>query len=605
MFQRRVFSQPLVPVGETSADDNRVLAAAIRAYLGGSRDDLAPFARFLADHGDSAWRASLLSNMGVVYARTGFFTRALDAWKEAWDLARDADAPNARAVGDFAMGESLALATRLGNVPMLEEHLRLIEGRTLRGPAESKVALAHQTLAHLRRFPGSVIPSGPRAIQELLRAQHPAAAMPEVVTRYVPTAAGMSLAKLEAMAAAAGLTGMAAKATSNAVPPAGSIVHFRFGHFSAIVSAEGGRSGLVDPALGGEIWMSAEALREETSGYAWIPSSIPPPGWSPASDEESAAIVGYSCTPGPPDPGAPPCDSACCQGGAAGGGSGPGGAGGCGGGSCTGGLATYTFNPLDASLVIRDMPLFYAPPRGPSVELKLTYKSRDDVQPQILPFGNLGYRWTFDWFSYAEEFPMTQQPDSVRVLLRGGGEEWHRQMAEGSGIFRMNYRSGAILVRTSVDPIRYERRLPDGSVDVFGLPDGAPAGERRVFLTGTRDPQGNALQFTYDSQFRLVTVTDAVGEVTTVTYDLAADPLKITRVTDPFGRSAVLTYNPAGQLQSITDMAGLVSSFTYVVGDYIGALTTPYGLTTFRHETRQNYDFWEPSIEATDPLGGT
>src|SRR3990170_4657413 len=46
----------------------------------------------------------------------------------------------------------------------------------------------------------------------------------------------------------------------------------------------------------------------------------------------------------------------------------------------------------------------------------------------------------------------------------------------------------------------------------------------------------------------------------------------------------------------------MTSSFTYAGGDFIQAMTTPYGTTTFRHQ-----EPFSPArrIEATDPAGGT
>jgi len=125
---------------------------------------------------------------------------------------------------------------------------------------------------------------------------------------------------------------------------------------------------------------------------------------------------------------------------------------------------------------------------------------------------------------------------------------------------------------------------------------------RRIFLTEVIDPQGHAVTLTYDSSVRLVAIADALGQVTTLAYLDSADPLRITRVTDPFGRAAVLTYDGMGRLGSVTDVAGLSSSFAYDAGDFIAAMTTPYGTTTFRREA----SYWvNRRIEATDPAGGT
>jgi RHS repeat-associated protein len=112
----------------------------------------------------------------------------------------------------------------------------------------------------------------------------------------------------------------------------------------------------------------------------------------------------------------------------------------------------------------------------------------------------------------------------------------------------------------------------------------------------------------------LVSVTDAINQVTTLSYDLASDPLKITKVTDPFGRFATFAYDDVGQLIKITDVIGLSSEFEYGANleyltgtlDFIRALTTPYGTTTFRSGIGP-YDGYNNNrwLEATDPLGGT
>jgi YD repeat-containing protein len=121
----------------------------------------------------------------------------------------------------------------------------------------------------------------------------------------------------------------------------------------------------------------------------------------------------------------------------------------------------------------------------------------------------------------------------------------------------------------------------------------------RVFMTERRDAQGNAVHFTYDQQLRLVAVTDAIGQVTAVAYDLAQDPWKITRVVDPFGRSATFAYDAAGLLQSNTDTIGLQSSYVYAPDGFVLALTTPYGTTRFTKSETDN----TRTVDITDPQG--
>jgi YD repeat-containing protein len=241
-------------------------------------------------------------------------------------------------------------------------------------------------------------------------------------------------------------------------------------------------------------------------------------------------------------------------------------------------MPTYRFHPVTASLWLWDTPLAYTPPTGPGVAFTVAYNQRELSQPQTFTYANLGPRWRFTWQASVLEGGTS----SAEVSLPRGGTEFYRPA--GGGAFLPSPRSGARLVRTSESPLRFERWLTDGSVEVYGQSDGAAPGWRRVFLTELRDPQGQALTFTWDAQLRLVAVSDALGQVTTLAYEHPTDPLKITRVTDPFGRTATFTYTAAGQLESLTDAIGLTSRVTYGASDFVTSLTTPYGTTTFRHE---------------------
>src|SRR5207237_2803581 len=111
---------------------------------------------------------------------------------------------------------------------------------------------------------------------------------------------------------------------------------------------------------------------------------------------------------------------------------------------------------------------------------------------------------------------------------------------------------------------------------------------------------GDAATTAYEASFPVTTITDALAPVTTVSYELPGDTLKITKVTDPFGRFATFEYTN-GQLTRITDEIAIQSQFTYTTGtDSIDSLTTPYGTTTFVSGVNGS-NRW---IEMTDPLGG-
>ena len=268
-----------------------------------------------------------------------------------------------------------------------------------------------------------------------------------------------------------------------------------------------------------------------------------------------------------------------------------------GGNSSCHGMAHYSAHAMLASLSIQDTPIGYNPARGPAVNFSVTYNQRDVHQPYVFTYSNLGSKWTFNWLSYVTDDPNEAATDAT-VYISGGGVETYSGFDLTSQSYLPDPQSHAVLVRVSSSI--YERRFSDGSKQVFALPDGASRYPRKIFMTQVVDAAGNAVTISFDSSFRVTALTDAMGYITSVSYDLAEDPLKITKVTDPFGRYALFSY-VNGQLTAITDPVGIRSQFHYSAGaNFIDSLTTPYGTSTFA-KGGSGTSKW---IEMTDPLDG-
>lgn len=618
----RVFVQPLTPVGRaTTIAENRALAEAIRGYVQevptGQPNDMQRFEAFLRRFPDSPWRPSLLLNLGEVYRRSGLVSRALETWDEAWQLTRAATDANGRSVAAAAVADWCELGARLGHVDAVEQRLLEIRDRDLGGAAGVKVSNAAMQITVLRQHPEYARSSGAEAIEALLVAGGTGqTALPKTLVEYHPAGLRESARVVQRLARGVGLALHIVKRTSRAAMlPVPAIAHLRSGRFVTVLPGTDGHYRLHDPGFGGDRDITRTMLEEESSGVFLTTADLSRTGGlAPVSDSEAAMMQTFSCPPGNPDAD-DGCDPSkmCCLGvggAAGGGGGGNGGSGGSGGDGSSGGCAscdspampTYNFHPLGA-LRLTDTPVGYAPPRGPAVNFTLRYNHRVALDDAFT--SNVGSMWTFDWSSYVLDTPVTTNdpPYQVTTVKIPGGHENYGLMDYSP----YNWRTRAQLVRASTDPVRLERHQPDGSVEVYDVPT-APTGtlSRAVLRSQLIDPRGQSLHFTYDAQFRLVAVTDALGQVTTLSYELPSDPLKITKVTDPFGRFATLMYDSAGRLSSITDVIGLTSSFVYGTNDFIDALVTPYGRTTFRHETNINgitVDRW--AIEATDPLGAT
>ncbi len=588
IFRTRVFAEPLVPIGPTTPEENAAVARAIMAYLqAGGGENTADLEALLEAHKFSPWRPSLRLNLGIVYRRTGYFIRALRAWEEAWAVASSATDARGKAVADRAVGELVQLHARLGNRERLEQIFSEIEGRDIGGSAGELIAGAKQGLWEMQNRPERSFRCGPLGLDRILASTRAGYKGEDRIFNYDSTATGTSLLEMRGLATELqmGLQPAFRTSTTTAVLiPA--LVHWKAGHFAALVKEEDGRYLIQDPTFGVEFWVSRRAFDEETSGYMLVRDGALPRGWRPVPDTEAETIRGKGQTTGN-DTQQQKCDSAtsggnpmCCRRGSP-------------------GLASYTFHTMLVNLHLSDSPVGYSPPRGPEVRFSLNYNQREVFQPQTFNYGNVGAKWNYGWQSYLEDDPVTpSQP--VNVYLRDGGQETYTGYNAGTQSYARHPENGVLVARVSSSPIRYERRLIDGSVEEYGQPDGALTFPRKVFLTRSTDPQGNSITFTYDASLRLVAITDSIGQVTTLSYQHPTDTLKVTKVTDPFGRFATLTYDGSGRLSSITDVIGLVSSFQYGASDFVTSLTTPYGTTTFAYADvgRRRW------LEATDPLGG-
>jgi RHS repeat-associated protein len=265
---------------------------------------------------------------------------------------------------------------------------------------------------------------------------------------------------------------------------------------------------------------------------------------------------------------------------------------------CNDGLAIYGYDPVTLAIKLSDSPMGYTPPRGPAIDIVVNYNEHDNAVSSSPWHGNFGPQWTSNWTSYVRENAFCNAwgqcyPYTHRVHVRGGGVEHY------DADFPLPYsRTRARLQKISDSPVVFERRLPDGGIERFAQSDGGGWGQRKVMLTEVIDPDGNTVTLTYDSQLRLVAITDAIGQVTTFTYGDVLQPTRITRVTDPFDRFAAFDYLPTGELASITDTVGMVSRFSYNHVGKVSALSTPYGVTTFKHNGSGS------KLDVTDAMGG-
>jgi RHS repeat-associated protein len=586
----RVFPVPVIPAGtKRVAGENKDLALALKAFRDrADADDASSVENFLKKHPDSQWRVSLAANLGSHYRQTMQFTKAMAAWRETWALGKDSADPNVRDVADAAAANMAEFLVTLGWADGLQALVNELDGRPLRGAAAVRIENARSALTQMQTRPEHVFKCGPFALSRICARLGKNEPINPLIMRELATTNGTSLTQNWLLSKRLGLNYQMAMRKRGAAIPLPCMVHWKQGHFAALTKMENGRY-LVEDATFPQGWISPKVLDDEASGYFLIPAGPLPAGWDTVSEAEGQNAWGRSFPQQADGDGSGDCT--------------PNG-GGYGEGSGTPknpnkGMPQYAISMLGVGLIVADVPLGYTPPIGPEVDFRISYNERDFYKSGPFTHFNLGNQWSCEWLTYISDNTTTPNAD-VKIILTDGGAHTYTGFDTNTQTYAVQLRSQGRMVKTS--STSYEITYKNGSKAVFALPDGTN-GIRRVFMTQKIDPQGNALTFNYDSNFRLVSVTDAIGQVTTLSYELTNDIYKITKVTDPFGRYATFQYNASGQLTNITDVIGISSSLTYgrpYEADFINAITTPYGTTTF---TNNNTGFEGRWLEATDPLG--
>jgi RHS repeat-associated protein len=589
--QKRIFGEPLIAMAtRPSARENAALTDALTEYAHRLRpDDFSSLVSFLATFPNCAWSPSLRIHLGTEFYNAGYYSEALETWEAAWQQCKSITNGPGRAQADLAVGELARMYSKLGRVGELQSLLDSVANRSLHGPATSLIHDAQQALWMMQARPEVCFRCGPLALDEIVTLEDPKHAGSLAVFQSQSTTNGFSLAQVAALSAQLGLNYQMAFRSEGAPLIVPSVIHWKVGHYAALLEKEGNRFLVKDHTFQSSLLMTTNALDEEASGYFLVPTGALPPGWRAVSQDEGAKVFGKGNVAsqdgnptGPPDgpfsgqplPSQQPSNAP------------P---------SC-GGMTVYSMHTMLASLSLFDLPVGYTPPVGPSVKFVAYYSQNEKNQPASFGYSNLGADWDCNWLAF-----ITDNPGSPGVGVTcygpGGGTHSFTGFNSSNKTFSPELMTQVVLVKTASSS--YEMRFPDGVKWEFTQSDGSSGSMRRIFLTQVSDPAGNTVQLNYDTSLRITNIVDAIGQATTLNYGNPDYPFAITQVTDPFGRSATFQYNSDGLLSKITDVLSISSQFSYGANDFVTNLTTPYGTTVFASGTTNGVTW----LKVTDPLG--
>ncbi|HEY5793055.1 MAG TPA: cysteine peptidase family C39 domain-containing protein, partial [Chthoniobacterales bacterium] len=583
VFHIGLFYEPLVPVGgKASEQERKDFQETINAFS--LSQSLELLDGFLERWPESRWRAGLEYQLGTRRYEGGYFTPALAHWQKAWELSKEGREDKVHAFADQAYARLLHLNSALGRMEVLEPLLQAEKERTFLGSAWPRVQAAEGALGEMKNRPDFCFKCGPYALANVREALGMKEPLAPAITEAKSGPEGFSLSQVSGLADQLGMASRMAKMETGAELPVPSVVHWKLGHYAAIVDQKEGNYLVRDPTFGFENWISADAIRQETSGYFLVASEALPPGFREVGAAEGNGVYGRGLTTVQQKNQTSPSDKQCPD------------------GTCPDGMAIATVHAMMVSLHVEDTPLGYEPPFGLPINLNVFSNELESFQPGNTPNTSFGPKWSSNW---STAYIHTPGNSKASVYPPGGGAEEYPNYSDPN--YRDPKSQASLAYSQDASGLRQlKRNLPDSTQEVY---EEKVLNSGMYFLVRITDPQGNAttLEYTGTTTPLLSRIVDGPGRATTFSYEASQQPPGcpnyVTKVTDPFGRAARFYYDASGRLASIKDVIGITSSFGYDgVGNVIASLTTPYGTTAFARGN--GYYANERWIETTDPLGG-
>lgn len=548
------------------------------------------FRRHIETYPDSPWAAEAELHIGCDAQYQGRYREARTTYQQLMARWREAPHPGARMMAHKARLRLAGLEVLQYDFAAAREQFRILKAESPDWRHRTYAAHWIRRLSLYRSHEQAMLTCGTQALATVLEARGQAAVARDVRAEIPGPSRGQSMENLVARARERGLPARAQWLTASdlASVPLPAIVHLvgspatMAGHYWVLEGVGSGTVRLFDPQSGRRFEQSFAEFSKEWDGSAIVLSERADLPGTAMNPREAREQVGGCCGAparesdlGDPDGDNDPDDC---------------------------GAPVWTVNMISMNFYLSDTPLWYTPPYGPPVRIRLSYNSQSAIAYHE-PFGP---KWQFNYASY-----MVIDTGGSVTLFRPDGR---RDIYTPDGMGGFVPPTGVHDELAVTGPERYELRLLDGTVWVYSMPRPAGGGVvTQLFLEAIRNTRGKALSFAYDTEGRLVSITDAVEHVFTLSYDGES---RVVQVADPFGRTAGFEYDAEGNLSRITDMGGYSSTFTYDADRYLTGVDGARGRWEFLTEPSDGIVAWSDEypppgeemwenyrITVTNPLG--
>src|SRR5437667_10909560 len=291
-----VFQDPIVFVGDQPPDpsESQDLWSAIDVMRqNGPGIGLPAIELFVETYPNSGWTPSLRNNLGVHYRNKGRYSLALAHWENAWETTKLADSGRAKAVADFALAHYTRLLASLGRKETLGAIFLGTKGRVLdAGPLEQILEATKEGYQTMLNDPGIAYRCGSMALSHVARILQPGSTN-ALMPMFVPSPeSGFSMSALQELANQYQLNLVAVQRRSGQDLIVPAVIHWKLDHYAAVTAYDGHRYKVEDPTFERAIWMDADTINGEASGYFLVPATMVPTGWAGLTRAQTDQIYG-------------------------------------------------------------------------------------------------------------------------------------------------------------------------------------------------------------------------------------------------------------------------------------------------------------------------